>query len=46
MVAKVGGKGCFYDQNPGDLAKAAGLKVLVDESLVAGGVLRQIVAEA
>ena len=44
LVAKVGGKGCFYDQNPAALLEAAGLKVLLDQPLVKGGVLRRIEA--
>ena len=44
LVAKVGGKGCFYDQEPAALAAAAGLRVVLNRALVAGGVLRQLEA--
>ena len=44
LVAKVGGKGCFYDQDPAALAAAAGLRVVLNRPLVAGGVLRQLEA--
>ena len=44
LVAKVGGKGCFYDQDPAALAAAAGLRVVLNRALVAGGVLRQLEA--
>ena len=44
LVAKVGGKGCFYDQDPRALAEAAGLTVVVNKPF-AGGVLRRIEAQ-
>ena len=44
LVAKVGGKGCLYDQDPRALAEAAGLTVVVNKPF-AGGVLRRIEAQ-
>jgi len=46
LVAKIGGKGCYYDQDPAALATAAGLHVIVNRALVAGGVLRRVEATA
>mmetsp|Transcript_53032 Transcript_53032/g.106307 ORF Transcript_53032/g.106307 Transcript_53032/m.106307 type:complete len:113 (+) Transcript_53032:591-929(+) len=42
-VAKMGGKGCFYDQDPAAIAQAAGLTVTVNEPF-AGGFLRRLEA--
>ena len=44
LVAKIGGKGCLYDQDPSALAEAAGLTVIINKPLAATGVLRRIEA--
>jgi len=43
MVAKMGGKGCFYDQDPVDLASQAGLQVVSSRPVGAGGFFRAII---
>jgi len=43
LVARLGGKGCFYDQDPAALARQAGLTVLDETDVLAGGVLRRLV---